>query len=239
MKFNIIDIIVVFLLISGFITGYKKGLIKQAISTIGLIAIVVLAFMFKNDLSIILYKNCPFFTVGLLKNYSSLNILLYELISFFIIFVLLSIILNIVLKLTGIVEKIIIDEDGLFKTLFKILGGLLGALESYVSIFVLLLVLSMPIFSLNFTNYVNKSRLRNHVLNNTILISNISEPLVKTIDSITDLHLKKNIGKEEFNCKTIEIFKKNKIISEESLKYLQKHKKLDIKCEKEEKEVNI
>lgn len=228
---SIVDIVIVILLISGFITGYKKGLIKQAISTIGLIVIVVLAFMLKNNLSLFLYKRVPFFTVGLLKNYASLNILLYELLSFFILFVLFSIVLKIILKITGIVENIVTDEDGLFRTLFKILGGILGVLESYISIFIILLVLSMPIFSLNFTKYIHKSNLKNFVLNNTILISNISEPIVKTIDSINKLEIQENIGSEEFNCKTLDIFKKNKVISNESLKYLEDSKKLEIKCE--------
>jgi len=225
----IVDIIIALLLISGFITGYKKGFIKQALSTAGLIVSVVLAFLLKNNLSIILYKNCPFFTVGLLKNYSSLNILLYELLSFFILFIVFSIITNIIIRIIGIAEKII-DDDGALKMLFKILGGLLGALESYVSIFVILLVLSMPIFSLKFTNYIHKSKLSKAVLNNTILISNIAEPLVKTINSVGKLELKENNGKEEFNCETIEIFKKNKIVSEESIKYLEEKNKIN-KCE--------
>lgn len=225
----IVDIIIALLLISGFITGYKKGFIKQALSTAGLIVSVVLAFLLKNNLSIILYKNCPFFTVGLLKNYSSLNILLYELLSFFILFIVFSIITNIIIRIIGIAEKII-DDDGALKMLFKILGGLLGALESYVSIFVILLVLSMPIFSLKFTNYIHKSKLSKAVLNNTILISNIAEPLVKTINSVGKLELKENIGKEEFNCETIEIFKKNKIVSEESIEYLEEKNKIN-KCE--------
>ena len=227
----IVDIIIGILLISGFITGFKKGLIKQAISTVGLIVVVVLSFALKNNLSIFLYKKIPFFTVGLLKNYAPLNILLYELLSFFILFIIFSIILKIILKITGIVENIISDEDGVFRTLFKFLGGILGVFEAYISIFVILLVLSMPIFSINFTKYLNKSKLKNHIMNNTILISNISGPIVETIDSVNELEIQKNIGTDEFNCKTIDIFKKNKIISKESLKYLEDSKKLDIKCE--------
>ena len=230
MKFNLVDIIIVLLLISGFITGYKKGLIKHAISTIGLIVVVVLAFLLKNNLSIILYEKCPFFTVGLLRNYSSLNILFYELISFFILFIIFSIILKIIMKIIGIADDIL-EDSGLFRTLSKIFGGLLGVLETYVSIFVILLILSMPIFSLNFTKYIHKSKLKNYILNNTILISHISEPLVKTINSINDLEVQKNIGKEEFNCTTIEIFRKNKIISDKSLKYLKDTKKLNINCD--------
>ena len=229
MKANLVDIIIVLLLISGFITGYKKGFIKQVISTVGIIIVVVLAFLLKNNLSIFLYKTCPFFTVGLLENYSLLNILFYELMSFFILFVVFSIILKIILKIIGIADDIL-EDSGLLRTIFKILGGLLGALESYVAIFVILLVLSLPTFSLDFTKYIQKSKLKSYILNNTILISNVSKPLIKTIDSINELEVKKNIGKKEFNCKTIEIFKKNKIVSEESIKYLEEKNKIN-KCE--------
>ena len=229
MRINVIDIIIVLLLISGLITGYKKGFIKQVVSTVGLIISVVLAFMLKNNLSIILYEKCPFFTVGLLKNYSSLNILLYELLSFFIIFIILSIILKIIISLSGKIEDIF-EESTVFKIPLKILGGVLGALESYVAIFIILLVLSLPLFSFKFSSYITKSKLSNRILNNTFLISNFAEPLVKTINSVGKLEIQSNVGKKEFNCKTIEIFKKNNIISEESVKYLEKNKKID-KCE--------
>jgi uncharacterized membrane protein required for colicin V production len=228
MRINGIDIIIVLLLISGFITGYKKGFIKQVVSTVGLIISVVLAFMLKNNLSIILYEKCPFFTVGLLKNYSSLNILLYELIAFFIIFILLSIILKIIIKLSGKLEDLF-EESTVFKIPLKILGGILGTVESYVAIFIILLVFSLPILSVKFRHYTYKSKLANQILNNTFLISNLAEPLVNTIESVGKIEIQSNIGKEEFNCKTIEVFKKNKIISEESIKYLEKNKKID-KC---------
>ena len=229
MRFNWVDIIIVLLLISGFISGCKKGFIKQVVSTVGLIVAVVLAFLLKNNLSIILYEKCPFFTVGLLKNYSSLNILLYELIAFFIIFILLSIVLKIIIKLSGKVEDIF-EEATIFKIPLKILGGVLGALESYVAIFIILLVFSLPILSVKFRHYTYKSKLANQILNNTFLISNLAEPLVNTINSVGKLEIQSNVGKKEFNCKTIEVFKKNNIISEESIKYLEKNKKID-KCE--------
>jgi len=230
MKINIVDIIIVLLLISGFISGYKKGFIKQAVSTIGDIVVIVLAFLLKNNLSIILYEKCPFFTIGLLKNYSSLNILFYELIAFFILLILFSILLKIIIKISGVLEDAFEDSE-LFRLPLKILGGILGAISSYIALFIILLILSMPLFDFKLSNYINRSTLKGYILNNTILISNISKPLVKTIDQVRKLEVDKNLGKEEFNCKTIEIFKKNKIVTEESLDYLKKHKKLDIDCE--------
>lgn len=231
MNINIVDIIIVFLLISGFITGYKKGFIKQAVTTIGDILVIVLAFLLKNNLSIFLYEKCPFFTVGLLKNYSSLNILLYELISFLVLLIIFSIILKIIIKISGVVENIF-EDTILLKFPLKLLGGLFGALSAYVALFIVLLILSMPIVDFKISNYVSKSKLKGFILNNTILISNVSKPLVKSIDQIRELEINKNIGKEEFNCKTIDIFKKNKIVSEESIKYLKKTKKLKLDCDK-------
>ena len=61
MNLNLVDIIILILILIGFTGGYKKGLIKQAVSTIGSIICVVAAFLFKNNLSIILYKKCPLF----------------------------------------------------------------------------------------------------------------------------------------------------------------------------------
>ncbi len=89
----------------------------------------------------------------------------------------------------------------------------------------------MPILNFRLSKYISKSTLSGYVLNNTILISNVSKPLVKSIDSVRKLEVDKNLGKEEFNCKTIDIFKKNNIVSEESLEYLKEHKKLELKCE--------
>lgn len=224
--FNIVDLIIIIFLLLGFVGGYEKGLIKQGVSTIGNIVIVVLAFLLKNNLSIILYKKLPFFTVGLLKNYSSLNILIYELISFIILLIIFGIILALVVKLSGLLEKIV-EGTIILKFPFKLLGGLLGMVECYVAAFIILLILSIPMFSFNFTKEINKSTLKNYILNNTILISNISKPLVKTIDEINELTDIKKLGTEEFNCKSIKVFKKNNIINDESIKYLIDNKKID------------
>ena len=229
--FNVVDIIIIIFILIGFIGGYEKGFIKQGVSTIGNILVIILAFLLKNNLSIILYKKLPFFTIGLLKNYSSLNILIYELISFIILLIIFGIILALIIKLSGILEKMV-EGTVILKLPFKILGGLLGMIECYVALFVILLILSTPLFSFDFVKEINDSRLRNFILNNTILISNISKPLVKTIDDINELSSIKKIGTEEYNCKSIKIMLKNKIINEESLDYLIDHKKIEYNSNK-------
>lgn len=229
--FNVVDIIIIIFILIGFIGGYEKGFIKQGVSTIGNILVIILAFLLKNNLSIILYKKLPFFTIGLLKNYSSLNILIYELISFIILLIIFGIILAFIIKLSGILEKMV-EGTVILKLPFKILGGLLGMIECYVALFVILLILSTPLFSFDFVKEINDSRLRNFILNNTILISNISKPLVKTIDDINELSSIKKIGTEEYNCKSIKIMIKNKIINEESLDYLIEQNKIEYNSNK-------
>lgn len=229
--FNIVDLIIIIFLLLGFVGGYEKGLIKQAVSTVGSILCVVLAFLLKNNLSIILYKKLPFFTVGILKNYSSLNILVYELISFLILLIIFSIILAIIIKISGVVEKLV-EGTIILKTPSKILGGLLGMIDCYIAVFIILIIFSLPILQFGFIEEVNKSTLRNFILKNTLVLSNLSKPLVNTIDEIYELTDIKKLGTEEFNCRSIKIFKKNNIINDENIEYLIDNNKLEYDSKK-------
>lgn len=230
MSFNVIDIAIVFLLLFGFLNGFKRGFIKQAVITIGTIVVIILAFLFKNPLSMVLYKHLPFYTVGLLKNYSSLNILLYELISFFILLSLFSLIFAVIVKISGLVEKIL-RATIILALPSKILGGILGVIETYNFCFIVLLIITMPIFMFSTEPIITESKLKDKILNNTIIISDMSKGLVKSIDKVNDLLMsKKQLGKKEFNCKTINVFVKNKVVSKKSVKYLQENNKIDKEC---------
>ena len=230
MSFNVIDIAIVFLLFFGFLNGFKRGFIKQAVITIGTIIVIILAFLFKNPLSMVLYKHLPFYTVGLLKNYSSLNILLYELISFFILLSLFSLIFAVIVKISGLVEKIV-RATIILALPSKILGGILGVIETYNFCFIVLLIITMPIFMFSTEPIITESKLKDKILNNTIIISDMSKGLVKSIDKVNDLLMsKKQLGKKEFNCKTINVFVKNKVVSKKSVKYLQDNNKIDKEC---------
>lgn len=229
--FNVVDLIIIIFILLGFIGGYEKGLIKQAVSTVGSILCIVLAFLLKNNLSIVLYKKLPFFTVGILKNYSSLNILVYELISFLILLIIFSIILAIIIKISGVVEKLV-EGTIILKLPSKILGGILGMVECYIALFVILLIFSVSVFNFGIEDEINNSALRNFILKDTILLSNLSKPLVKTIDEVDELMDLEKLGTEEFNCRSIKIFKKNHIINEENIEYLIKNNKLEYNSNK-------
>ena len=231
MSLNMLDIILLICFAFGFLIGFKRGIIKQGVFTIGIFLVVFLSFVFKNSLSIILYKHLSFYTVGILRNYSVLNILLYELISFFILLSVLSLIFIIILKISGIVEKLV-RATIILALPSKLLGGILGIIEIYIFSFIILLVINMPIFNISNEELVMNSKLKDKILNNTVLMSNVSKNLVKSIDSVNALiDSDEKLGSKEFNCKALNIFVKNKIISKDSINYLKNNNKIDKKCE--------
>ena len=58
---NIIDFIIILFILSGAIIGFKRGFTRQLVSLVSFFAIIILAFMFKNPVSIFLYEHLPFF----------------------------------------------------------------------------------------------------------------------------------------------------------------------------------
>ena len=76
MNLNIVDVIIILIILLGGIVGFKEGAIKKLATIIGLIAVVILSFMLKNNLSVLFYENLPFFNLwGLFKGIQVLNIL--------------------------------------------------------------------------------------------------------------------------------------------------------------------
>ena len=74
---NLLDIIILVLLILGFINGFRRGAIKQGVLTAGIFLVVILSFIFKNPLSIMLYKKLPFLLVKE-ENKLKLVLILYK-----------------------------------------------------------------------------------------------------------------------------------------------------------------
>ena len=227
---NLLDIIILLILLMGFISGFKRGLIKQGVLTVGTILVVVLAFAFKNPLSMTLYKHCPFFTVGLLENYSILNILLYELISFCILLSIFSLLLAIIVKISGLVEKLV-RATIILALPSKLLGGLLGVLEFYVFSFILLIIITMPIFSVSNSSIIQESKIKNVMLSNSKVVNGLTGGMVKSINEINDLlHDEDKLGTKAFNCKALKVLVKNKVVSIDSVNYLKDNNKIDNSC---------
>ena len=102
------DIILIILLILGALEGWKKGLLTSVVKLVSSILIFALAIILKTPISLILIDNLPFFSFGgIFKDVTTLNIVLYEGIAFLICIFVLTLIFNILLKFTGILNKFI------------------------------------------------------------------------------------------------------------------------------------
>ena len=222
---QIIDAVILLMLGLGAVVGFKKGFIKSVASFVGLIVIIVLSFVFKNYISVILYENLPFFNFGIFKGIELLNIIFYELIAFFIVFTVLSIILRILISLTGIVEKIL-DATIILAIPSKILGMIFGVLQAYIYIFIVLFVLTQPIFHIDI---INESKGKDLILNNTPVISNLANDTVKIYNDIYTI-IDKNDGNNtnEVNQEMLDVFLKYKIISVKSATKLIEKEKLHV-----------
>lgn len=223
----LVDILIIGFIFIGGLVGWKRGVIKEAASAIGVVLITVLSFIFKNPLSIILYENLPFFKFGgIFKGVTVLNIALYELVAFLIVFSILMIVWRLVMFASGIVQKII-DMTIIFGFPSKILGLLIGLIEYYLICFVVLYILVLPIFSVK---EVVDSKYANFVLEKTPLISNMFGDKMEFLDEFVSLKEKyKNTDSaNEFNYDTLDLFLKYDIININSAKKLREKNKLKI-----------
>lgn len=226
-----LDIIIFMIILFGALIGFKRGIIKQSVVTIGMIIVIVLSFVFKNSVSSFMYQHFPFFSFnGLYENIAVLNILLYEVIAFFIVFSILSTILMILIKISNSFDKIL-KLTFIFALPSRILGAVLGAVEYYLIVFIGLFILMQPVFELNNSDLFKNSVVKDVILEKTPFMSGY---ISSTIDTIEDVNYiiknKKKYKDKEFNCEITNIMLKNKIVEQESLDYLYSTGKLKYKC---------
>ena len=223
-QISIVDALIVVLLILGIMGGLRRGLIKQAVLLVGLVAILVISFYLRGPISTYMYKHLPFFSFGgLFKGVSVLNILLYEVIAFLIVFSILYLVLRILLKISGIIESIL--KATIILGFFSRIGGaIVGFIESYIIVFVILFIINQPFVNIK---GLEESKLMNTILTKTPVMSASVKDTKKVVDEIYGLkETYKNNGKE-FNEKAIELFIKYDIVSEENINYLREKGKLE------------
>lgn len=222
---SIIDAIIIILLLFGAVFGFKAGVIKSAVSFLGTLLIIFLAFQLKNPISEFLYMHLPFFNFnGALAGVTVFNVLIYEGIAFLIVFAILEILLKVAIIASGILESILrlTIVLGLFS---KILGLFFGFIEYYVIIFAGLFMLNC--FS-NTAFLIKDSSLATNILNNTpILTEQFREPKA-AIDEILSLSTTYKNDKAGYNTKALEILIKYNVISKEQAEKLISKKKIDI-----------
>ena len=224
---GLVDIIIVVFIFIGGVIGWHRGVIKEAFSAIGIIVCGIFAFLLKNPLSIVFYENLPFFKFGgIFKGVTVLNIALYELVAFLIVFSILMILWKVVLLISSLVQKII-DATIILGLPSKILGFFIGVVENYLIAFIVIYILVLPIFSVR---EVIDSEYAGFILNNTFVVSNIVDSNQEFIQEFTSLKEKydNTDSASRFNYDTLDLFLKYDIIDIKSARKLREKNKLRI-----------
>lgn len=224
---TIVDAVIIGLIIALAMTGLKNGFFKQTVLTIGTILVFVISYKFKDVIANFLSFNLPFFKFkGVFLGLDTVNIIMYQMISFLILVVLLSAVLAIILKITGVFEKIL-RFTIILGIPSKILGFIVGLIEAYVIVFIALFFLSQPAVEFDIlkeSKYAPVILESSPVLSKTVKSTNdtINEMYILVDDYIKD----KNANK--FNKNSIDIMLKNKLITVDYVEKLREKGKIDI-----------
>ena len=223
---NVVDVIIIALLIVGGVAGFKAGVIKKLTDFIGMFVVIILAFYLKNYISVIMYENLPFFNFfGLINGIDALNILLYEVIAFLVIFIALLFVLKVVLMLTGLIEKIL-KATVILSIPSKLLGIVVGVIEMYVYLFLILVIVSLPIFD---SSFLKDSKMNNFILNNTPVLSSVSEEIIDIYGDVYNIiDNRKNKTNEQLNEEILKVLIDKKVVTKESAKKLVDKNKVHI-----------
>ncbi len=211
---SIIDIGIIIIILFGGILGFKRGFTYALIKAAGTIAIVVIAFLFKDIISNFLYENLPFLNFGLFKNIEVLNILFYEFLAFLILFIILKIVLHLVLMTSKLFEKIL-SATIILSIPSKFLGFFVGLIQYYIITFIIL------ILTLNFIDI--NSTVANTIVKDTPVLSDLfteSVGVFEEFKTLKEQYSDKTISEYQFNVNAINLFLKYDIISIESVNRL-------------------
>ena len=225
---NILDIFIIMMLIMFVIVGFKRGVIKELVSLIGIIIIFILSWSLKNYIGNFLCIIFPFFKfIGPLKDIDAINILVYQGIAFMIVFVILLSLYSISLKISRVIQKIV-NMTIILWLPSKILGGIVSLIKGYLIIMIISILLIIPFGNLSI---FRESKIMNYMLYETPIISNYTDNFIEPVKQIYDLS--NNISNEtvtaqEANKRSINIMIKYKITNQSTVNDLIKLKKLNV-----------
>ena len=221
-----VDSILILFLLLGAVLGFKKGAIKSLVALIGTIVVVVVAYYLKNPVAELLFDYCPFLKFGgAWTGLVTLNILLYEAIAYLLVFVLLSSILSLLIKVSGILETIL-KMTIILGIPSKIIGAVLGFLEALVFSFIVLFIL----LQFNVTSkMVSDSTLARSIIDKTPIIGHMVNDTYKAIQDINKLQdkYKNDNNKDAYNAEILTIMLKYEVVTPEVTQKLINNTKLD------------
>lgn len=223
---TIVDSILILFLLLGAVLGFKKGAIKSLVVLIGTLILVVVSYYLKNPIAELLLDYCPFIKFGgTWTGLVTLNILLYEAIAYVLVFVVLSSILSLLVKVSGILEKILAATI-ILGIPSKIIGAVLGFLEALVFSFIILFVL----LQFNMTSeMVSDSSVARSIIDKTPIIGHMVNDTYKAIQDINKLQekYKNDSNKDAYNAEILTIMLEYKVVTPEVTQKLIIDKKLN------------
>ena len=224
---NVFDIGIILLLIMFAIIGWKQGVIREIISLAGIIIIFMIAFAFKGVLGNFLCILLPFFKFsGPLEGMISLNVFIYQLIAFLVIFAILLGLYSIFLKISKVLQKIV-NMTIILWLPSKILGAVVGFIKGYIVLFAVFIVLMIPLYN---QKLFTESAMVKTLLYHTPVLSAKTETFTGSINEINTLMqevVNKNITTNDANLRAIELMLKYDIVKKETIEKLIKLHKLD------------
>ena len=225
---NIIDLLIIIFILIGAVVGFKRGFTSSLFNFVGVILVIIIAYFLKNPISEFLMSFCPFFSFGgIIKGVTVLNIAVYEIIAFILVFSLLMIGLKALLMATGILETLL-KFTIVLGLPSKILGAIVGLIENYIIVFFVLYILSMP----NFLDvgFIKDSTYREPILKNTPILSNVAESTLVVLGEFKGLSDKytETENSNEFNLETLDLFLKYKVVTVDTVEKLDDSGKIKI-----------
>ncbi|MFQ3542557.1 CvpA family protein [Halobacillus rhizosphaerae] len=167
-----IDLLLLFILFIGVITGLRRGFILQLFHLISFVAAFIVAALYYDDLApkLNLWIPYPQFPENadwaVFLDSLPLEQAFYNAIAFAIIFFAVKVVLHIIASMLDFVADLPV-----LSTLNGLLGGILGFVENYVIIFVLLYIAALvPLVSVQ--NAIDHSFLAQFIIEHTPVFSN-------------------------------------------------------------------
>jgi len=207
---NIVDVVIILIILCGAVVGFKRGVIKELVMTVGFLLVFIISFYLKNPIASWLSAYLPFFDFwGAIKGVTVLNIILYQIIAFLIVFSIIMVVFRIILEISGFIEKIL-KFTIILGIPSKLLGAVVGAIEGFIIAFIVVFVLNQPMLDVGI---MADSKYKNRVLNTPIL-TNIVSSVGDTVDDVYKLieGSEYESDPDGFNRKAIDIMLEHKMI---------------------------
>ena len=226
MSISFVDLIIIIVITLGGIVGFKNGAIKEGTKFLGFFIIVIISFLLKDKLMVPMYENLPFFNFfGIIRGLDAINILLYQMVSFLVIFIALLFILKVLVVITGLVE-LLVKMTVFLSFPSKILGAAIGVIEFYIYVFIVLYILNTPFLNLK---YINDSMMGNKILKDTPILSELVDDTVTVYSDVwTIIRNKEEKTNAEVNTLVLASLLDNRLITIESAKKLVEANKIII-----------